>query len=58
MEEANKQFRDLVKGLGLGVVVVLPFSPITIPIIVKLGQRLGVDVFPTAVKEQLSKDKK
>jgi len=58
MEEANEQFRDLIKGMGLGVILVLPFSPITIPLVVKLGQRLGVDVFPSAVKEQMSKDKK
>ncbi len=57
MEEANKQFRDVIKGVGLGVIIVLPFSPITIPIIAKLGKRLGVDVFPTAVKEQMSKEK-
>ena len=58
MEEANNQFRDLIKGLGLGFIIVLPFSPVTIPLVVKLGQRLGVDVFPSAVKEQMSKDKK
>lgn len=48
MKEANKQFVDLIKGLGLGVVVILPFSPITIPIIVKLGKSVGVDVLPSA----------
>lgn len=48
MKEANKQFVDLIKGLGLGVVVILPFAPITIPIIVKLGKTVGVDVLPSA----------
>ncbi|MFC3034769.1 hypothetical protein ACFOEE_19875 [Pseudoalteromonas fenneropenaei] len=45
---ANAQFFDLLKGLGLGVFAVLPFAPITIPIIVKLGQWLGVDVLPSS----------
>ena len=56
MKQANKQFVDLIKGLGLGVVVVLPFSPITIPLIVKLGQSVGVDVLPSAFAHMVSKD--
>ncbi len=58
MEAANEQFRDLLRGLGLGVIVILPFSPVTIPLIVKLGQKLGVEVFPSAVKEQMGKKPK
>jgi hypothetical protein len=45
---ANAQFFDLLKGLGLGVFAVLPFAPITIPIIVKLGQWMGIDVLPSS----------
>ncbi|CAH9050588.1 hypothetical protein PSECIP111951_00222 [Pseudoalteromonas holothuriae] len=45
---ANKQFVDLLKGLGLGVFALLPFAPITIPLIVKLGQWVGVDVLPSS----------
>ena len=48
MEEANKQFVDVVRGLGLGVLAVLPFSPITLPFVVKLGEKLGVNVLPSA----------
>lgn len=48
MKVANEQFLDLVKGLGLGVFAVLPFSPITIPVIVKLGKYVGVDILPSA----------
>jgi hypothetical protein len=50
MEEANKQFVDVIRGLGLGVLVVLPFSPITLPFIVQLGERIGVNVLPSAFK--------
>ncbi|MGS0729206.1 hypothetical protein ACVBKF_23605, partial [Shewanella sp. 0m-11] len=42
------QFGDLLKGLGLGVFAVLPFAPITIPIVVKLGKIVGVDVLPSS----------
>ena len=48
MEEANKQFIDVIRGLGLGVLAILPFSPITLPFVVKLGERIGVNVLPSA----------
>ena len=51
MRIANKQFIDLLKGLGLGVFAVLPFSPITIPVIVKLGRLLGVEILPSSFND-------
>ena len=48
---ANAQLRDVLRGLGLGVVLVLPFSPITLPLIVKLGRRLGVEVLPDSFRK-------
>ena len=48
MEAAHKQFVDVIRGLGLGVLAVLPFSPITLPFVVKLGERIGVNVLPSA----------
>jgi hypothetical protein len=51
MKVANKQFFDIVKGLGIGVFAVLPFAPITIPVIVKLGKLVGVDILPSAFNE-------
>lgn len=50
MREANEQFKDVVRGLGLSVVAILPFSPITIPAIVKLGEKIGVEVIPSGFK--------
>jgi hypothetical protein len=32
----------------LGVFAILPFAPITIPLIVKLGRKLGIEVMPSA----------
>ncbi|RTR38528.1 hypothetical protein EKG38_13530 [Shewanella canadensis] len=48
LREANRQFGDLLKGLGLGMFAVLPFAPITIPLVVKVGKMVGVDVLPSS----------
>lgn len=50
MSEANKQFRDLLKTFGLGIVAVLPAAPITIALIIKLGKKFGIDVVPDSFK--------
>jgi hypothetical protein len=52
MAIANEQLVDLVKGLGIGVFAALPFAPITIPFIIRLGKRFGIDVLPSAFYEQ------
>ncbi|WP_077338965.1 hypothetical protein [Pseudocolwellia agarivorans] len=54
MINANKQFIDILKGLGLGVFAVLPFAPITIPILIKVGKMVGVDILPSS----FNRDKK
>ena len=48
---ANQQFVDILKGLGLGVFAVLPFAPITIPVMVKLGRWIGVEILPSSFSE-------
>ncbi|CAM2882007.1 MULTISPECIES: hypothetical protein [Pseudoalteromonas] len=48
LKRANEQFVDILKGLGLGVFAVLPFAPLTIPLVVKLGSLVGVDVLPSS----------
>ena len=55
LQEANEQFKDLMKSIGLGFMVILPFSPITIPAVVKLGKKYGVDVLPSALRNQMEK---
>ncbi|MGI4992096.1 hypothetical protein ACRXCV_05675 [Halobacteriovorax sp. GFR7] len=57
MREANKQFVEIIKGLGVGVLLVLPFAPLTIPFVIKLGQRLGVDIIPSSFKSKEAKDR-
>ena len=51
LKAANKQFRDIIKGLGLGVFLILPFAPITLPLIVSLGRKLGVEVLPDSFRD-------
>lgn len=50
--EANKQLVDILKGLGLGVFAVLPFAPITIPILIKIGKTVGVDILPSSFNRE------
>jgi hypothetical protein len=45
---ANEQFVDIVKGLGIGIFAVLPFSPVTIPVMIKLGKMVGVNILPSS----------
>ncbi|ESP94514.1 MULTISPECIES: hypothetical protein [Pseudoalteromonas] len=55
---ANKQFVDVLKGLGLGVFAILPFAPITIPLIIALGNKFGVEVLPSSFAEKKEPKKK
>jgi hypothetical protein len=55
MKLANQQFLDVLKGLGIGVFAILPFSPITIPIVIKLGKWVGVDILPSSFNTEKSK---
>jgi hypothetical protein len=57
METANDQFRDLLRALGLGVFAALPFAPVTIPVIVKLGKKLGIEILPSSFRSDQKTDK-
>ncbi len=46
LEQANKQFSDLLKGLGLAGVFALPGGLLAIAFIVKAGKKLGIDIIP------------
>ncbi len=60
MRIANRQFLDLLKGMGLGIFAILPFAPITIPLVVTLGKKLGINVLPSAFSsnQESKKNKK
>lgn len=57
MKKANQQFRNLLKTMGIGTLAILPFSPLTIPLIVALGEKLGVDILPPSIRDQVKKSK-
>ena len=48
MRIANQQFVDILKGLGIGIFAILPFAPITIPLMIKVGRMVGVEILPSA----------
>jgi len=48
---ANEQLNEIFKNIGLGVLTVLPFSPITIPYMIKKAQELGIDIIPKWYKK-------
>ena len=56
---ANKQLREILKGAGFGILLVLPFSPITIPYLFKRAEKLGIDIIPSWYKKlDLNNDEK
>ena len=54
MEQANAVLRDYLKIAGIGTLLVLPGAPITIPLAVKVGKALGVDILPSEVEAEMT----
>jgi len=55
IENANKQLKQIFKSLGLGILVILPLSPISIPYVLKKAKEHDIDLIPEWYKA-LSKD--
>lgn len=55
LNEANKQLKEIFKSLGLGILVVLPFSPISIPYVLNKAREFDIDLIPEWYKT-LSKE--
>jgi len=55
LDRANEQLKEIVKNLGLGFFLILPFSPITIPFIFKKAKDYHIDLIPKWYKT-FSKD--
>ena len=55
MQEANTQFQNILKNLGLGILLILPFSPITLPYIFSKAKEHNIDLIPSWYKS-LSND--
>lgn len=46
MRQAERQMRELLKTVGVGGLAILPFSPLTIPWLVAVGNKVGVQILP------------
>ena len=55
VEVANSQLQQILKNLGLGILLILPFSPITLPYIFSKAKELNIDLIPNWYKS-LSND--
>ena len=55
LEKANKQLNILLKEIGFGVLTILPFSPITIPLVARLAKKYQIDIVPEWFKDSLKK---
>ena len=55
IEEANYQLKQVFRSLGLGILVILPFSPISIPYVLKRAKEYNIDLIPDWYKA-LSKE--
>ena len=56
LENANKQLAEILKSLGMGILVVLPFSPVSIPYLVKKAKENNIDIIPKLYKALREQD--
>lgn len=57
MKIANQQFVDILKGVGIGFIAILPFAPITIPVMIKIARMVGVEILPSSFIDDKKNDK-
>ena len=53
IEKANKQLNEILKDLSFGLMAVIPFAPITIPMIAKFAKKHNIDFLPEWFKDSL-----
>ena len=53
IEKANKQLNEILKDLSFGLMAVIPFAPITIPMIAKFAKKHNIDLLPQWFKDSL-----
>jgi len=56
LESANAQLQQILKNLGLGILIVLPFSPVTLPFIFSKAKELNIDLIPNWYKALSNED--
>ena len=55
LDNANEQLKEILKSLGLGILIILPFSPVTLPYVFSKAKELNIDLIPKWYKS-LSND--
>jgi len=53
VEKANKQLNEILKDLSFGLMAVVPFAPITIPMIAKFAKKHNIDLLPEWFKDSM-----
>jgi hypothetical protein len=53
LDKANNQLNEILKELSLGLMAVIPFAPITIPMIAKFAKKHNIDLIPEWFKDSL-----
>jgi|TARA_B100001758_G_C17766930_1_gene283026 hypothetical protein len=53
LKEANHQLNEILKDLSFGLLTVIPFAPVTIPMIAKFAKKHNIDLFPEWFKDSL-----
>ena len=53
LDKANNQLNEILKELSLGLMAVIPFAPITIPMIAKFAKKHNIDLLPKWFKDSL-----
>ena len=56
LNSANEQLKQILKILGLGILIILPFSPITLPYIFSKAKELEIDLIPNWYKSLSNED--
>ena len=56
INKANRQLKQVFKSFGMGILLILPFSPISIPYVLKKAKELEIELIPDWYKA-LRKDK-
>tara|TARA_B100002019_G_scaffold236538_1_gene211121 strand:+ start:437 stop:730 length:294 start_codon:yes stop_codon:yes gene_type:complete len=53
LERANQQLNEILKDLSFGLLAIVPFAPVTIPMIAKFAKKHNIDLLPEWFKDSL-----
>tara|TARA_B100000575_G_scaffold204116_1_gene165684 strand:+ start:1935 stop:2228 length:294 start_codon:yes stop_codon:yes gene_type:complete len=54
LDRANQQLNEILKDLSFGLLAVIPFAPVTIPIIAKFAKKHNIDLLPEWFKDSFN----